>query len=75
MFVRILKDCTCTFTFWVDEHQFDRWKDDLWKKHRREETLKAGQVIRAVRVRPSKVRGCKIYAPSKGGMNRYLSVP
>lgn len=78
MFVRILKECQSTFSFWYDRHWGDRWKDDAWEKRKRPETLTAGQVIEAVRIRPSIKRTdcCRIDVSFMGDMrNRYLGVP
>lgn len=78
MFVRVLRECQCTLSYWYDRHWGDRWKDDAWEKRKREETLKVGQVIEAVRVRPSTTRQdrCHIDVISMGDMtNSYLGVP
>jgi hypothetical protein len=53
MLVRVLRECQCTLSFWYDRHWGDRWKDDVWVERERQETLKSGQEINAVRVRPS----------------------
>jgi len=78
MFVHVLKECECTLLFWHDRHWGDRWKDDAWEKRKQQATLKAGQVIEAVRVRPSakRPRCCHIDVTFMADMtNRYLGVP
>ena len=78
MFVRVLKECQCTLSFWYDRHWGDRWKDDAWEKRKRQEPLKVGQAIEAARVRPSTKRPgcCRIDVSFMADMtNRYLGVP
>ncbi len=53
MFVRVLKESRCTFSYWYDRNWGDRWKDDAWEARERPESLKAGQVFKAERIRPS----------------------
>jgi len=78
MFVHVLKECECTLSFWYDRHWGDRWKDDAWEKRKRQETLKAGQVIKAERVRPSATHQdrCHIDVTFMAEMtNCYMGVP
>ena len=78
MFVRVLKKCQCTLSFWYDRNWGDQWKDDDWEKRKRQETLEAGQVIDAIKVRRSAKRPsrCQIDVNFMGDLtNRYLSVP
>jgi len=79
MFIRVLKKCRCTLSYWHDRHCWDRWKDDAWEKRKRQETLEEDQVIEGVvRVRPSSKRPgrCQIEVVFMADMrNRYVGVP
>ncbi|MBU0965688.1 MAG: hypothetical protein KKA54_04825 [Proteobacteria bacterium] len=77
MFIRVLKECRCTLSYWHDRHWGDRWKNDAWEKRERQETLKAGQLIKAVRVRPSDNHQdhCHINTSLGDMPEGYLNVP
>lgn len=78
MFVHILKDCECKLLYWYDRHWGDRWKEDSWVQRERTESLKAGQVIEAIDVRPSDTSDncCHVDVTFMADMtNSYLDVP
>lgn len=77
MDIRVVKGCQCTLSFWHDRNGGDRWKKDDWRKMTRQETLKPGQVIEALRVIPSASDAgrCSIEVPFMADMaNSYLDV-
>ena len=78
MFVRVIKQCECTLSFWHDRNWGNRWKNDDWEQKEQQEILKPDQKIEALRVRPmpNKRNHCCIDVVFMGDMiNTYMDVP
>jgi len=78
MLVHVLKECQCTLSYWSDRHSLDQWKDEAWAERTKTETLKVGQVIKAVKVCTSVTRQDHYlidFLSVEGMKNCYLDVP